>query len=267
MVTHYKYESIKSLFNSDNFLSNYKEYISNNADKIDSLLETISSITINKNYYKMNISSKNVKFKNNLSTDTLIIKNIHNLLNKLTDNNIENIVKKIILEIGTTHHIIPHILDIIIDKSISEIQYTDLYVEIIKKILIIDKTVKLELFINNKMDKIYVDFQKKETDYLSLCSMNKNIDDVIGLSIFIVKLEINNLLKEYNNKIINIMFDSIIIEDDDICYKYILSLYNIFSLLDKEEIIIYKEKINELKNKNITKKNKFKLMDILDLMK
>jgi hypothetical protein len=267
MVTHYEYGSVKSLINSNNFLSNYNEYKFNNAEKIDALLEILSSITINKNYYKMNISSKNVKFKKNLSTETLIIKNIHNLLNKLTSDNLNNITNKIISEIKNTKYLIPNILDIIIDKCINEIQYNDLYIKIIHELLKLDKTIKLDLLINNKMKIIYVDFQKKETDYLSLCSMNKNIDNFIGLSILIIKLEINKLLNNYSNKIINIMFDNIILDNDEICYKYILSLYNIFSLLKKENIIIYKDKINNIKNENICKKNKFKLMDILDLMK
>jgi len=127
--------------------------------------------------------------------------------------------------------------------------------------------VSTDILINKRMDNIYIDFQEKETEYLSLCSMNKNTDDVIGLSIFIIKLEINGLLLNYTERIINKMFESIIIDDDDICYKYILTLYNIFKILDKEDIKGYKDKINELKSKDISKKNKFKLMDILDFMK
>ena len=83
----------------------------------------------------------------------------------------------------------------------------------------------------------------------------------------IIKLEINGLLLNYTERIINKMFESIIIDNDDICYKYILTLYNIFKILDKEDIKDYTDKINELKSKDISKKNKFKLMDILDFMK
>ena len=267
MVTHYDYESVNSLINSDFFLSNYEEYISSNVDKVNELLETISYITINKNYYKMNISSKNKKFNNNLSSETVLIKNTYNLLNKITSNNVDDITKKIISEIGKTTHIIPNILDIIIDKCITELQYTDFYIEIMNKVLLLDESVNLDILINKRMDNIYIDFQEKETEYLSLCSMNKNTDDVIGLSIFIIKLEINGLLLNYTERIINKMFESIIIDDDDICYKYILTLYNIFKILDKEDIKGYKDKINELKSKDISKKNKFKLMDILDFMK
>jgi hypothetical protein len=267
MVTHYDYESVNSLINSDIFLSNYEEYISNNESKVTELFEIISYITVNKNYYKMNISSKNKKFKNNLSSETLLIKNTYNLLNKITSKNTNDIALKIISEIGKTKHIIPHILDIIIDKCITELQYTDFYIEIIKKVLLLDDSINLGILINKRMDKIYIDFQEKETEYLSLCSMNKNTDDVIGLSIFIIKLEINGLLLNYTERIINKMFESIIIDNDDICYKYILTLYNIFKILDKEDIKDYTDKINELKSKDISKKNKFKLMDILDFMK
>lgn len=63
------------------------------------------------------------------------------------------------------------------------------------------------------------------------------------------------------------MFDNIIIDNEDILYKSIITLYNIFLLLDTKDIIIYKDKIIEIKEKNISKKNKFILMDILDLIK
>ena len=62
------------------------------------------------------------------------------------------------------------------------------------------------------------------------------------------------------------MLDNIVLDDDDIVYKYVMSLYNIFKLLDKQYIIINKDKLINLSNEKISKRNKFKIIDILDLI-
>ena len=53
---------------------------------------------------------------------------------------------------------------------------------------------------------------------------NKNIDDSIGLSVLIIKLELNNILGNYIDPTIQRMFSNIILDDEDICYKYIISI-------------------------------------------
>jgi hypothetical protein len=64
------------------------------------------------------------------------------------------------------------------------------------------------------------------------------------------------------------MMEKAKIDDNDISYKYILSLYNIFKLLDKDYVNRNLDKLKELSNnEKICKKNKFKIMDILDLIK
>ena len=105
---------------------------------------------------------------------------------------------------------------------------------------------------------------EKDKNYDSLCKINKNIDDSIGLSILIIKLELNNILENYINPTIQRMFNNIILDDEDICYKYIISMYNIFNILDKSYIEKYKDNLTKLMNENISKKNKFKIMDILE---
>lgn len=265
-MTQNSYESIIDVFNTDDFLLEYNEYKKLNKKKINDLNIEISNININKNYYKLNISSKNIKFRNNLSEDTISIKNINNLLNKLTKNNINNISNELLIEINKNKSIIYHIIDTIISKSISELQYIDYYITVLDKILKTNNNVNIDNIIKNKCNNIYVEYEKNKSDYLSLCSFNKNIDEFIGLSTFIIKMEINNIIKNYKCYIINKMFDNIIIDNEDILYKSIITLYNIFTLLDKNEIIKYKEKINDILNKNISKKNKFLLMDILELI-
>ena len=62
------------------------------------------------------------------------------------------------------------------------------------------------------------------------------------------------------------MFSNIILDNEDICYKYIISMYNIFNILDKSYIEKYKSNLDKLINKKMSKKNKFKVMDILEMV-
>ena len=62
------------------------------------------------------------------------------------------------------------------------------------------------------------------------------------------------------------MFDNIILDNEDICYKYIISMYNIFNILDKSYIEKYKSDLEKLMKENISKKNKFKIMYILEMV-
>ena len=43
-------------------------------------------------------------------------------------------------------------------------------------------------------------------------------------------------------------------------------MYNIFETLDKTYIQKYDKRLNDLKNSKICKKNKFKIMDILEMV-
>jgi len=62
------------------------------------------------------------------------------------------------------------------------------------------------------------------------------------------------------------MFSNIILDNEDICYKYIISMYNIFNILDKSYIEKYKSNLEKLINEKMSKKNKFKVMDILEMV-
>lgn len=267
MVTHYTDKAVNDLFISEEYINKYLTYKINNKDKIENLNNFFNSLDINKKYYKMNISSKNKKFKNNLSNQTLIIKYINNELNKVTENNINDTIININNKILENKTLLPIIIDTIIDKCIFQLQYIDLYVNILISLLKIDNT-NVTVFINKKYDEIFNKNIILENSYDNLCKINKNIDASIGISILIIKLELKNIISNYIDNIINGMINFIEINllNNDITYKYILSLYNIFLLLDNNYISKYALKINKfIQNENINKKNKFKLMDIMDI--
>ena len=130
----------------------------------------------------------------------------------------------------------------------------------------INSNINIDNLINKRIKNIYIELEQKDKNYDSLCKINKNIDDSIGLSILIIKLELNNILENYIDPTIQRMFDNIILDNEDICYKYIISMYNIFNILDKSYIEKYKSDLEKLMNEKISKKNKFKIMDILEMV-
>ena len=91
-------EEYNTIFNSESFQRGYKEYCENNK-KQEEFIKFIGNIKLNTKYFRLTTNNKigkNKRFRNkNISNDTLVIKEINSLLNKLTDKNIVNIKEKI----------------------------------------------------------------------------------------------------------------------------------------------------------------------------
>ena len=87
----------------------------------------LNSIETNKKYYKMGIS-RNKKFKRKENTDTLTIKEINSLLNKLTYQNKNENIEKINTLIKP--QFFKYIIENVIDKSLLHHIYIELYVEL-----------------------------------------------------------------------------------------------------------------------------------------
>ena len=262
MVIVYTSDEFNKIINDSVFLSEYEEYKTKNCIKFNNLQKFLDSLDINQKYHKISIN-KNKKYQ---SEETTIIKNINNLLNKTTSNNIEIIKKEILYSINNAKHLLELIINSLLDKCISQVNYIDLYIIILKDLLSIDKKINIISLIDKKIKCIYIESTQKDLDYDSLCKLNKNIDDSIGLSVLIIKLELNNILENYINPTIQRMFSNIILDNEDICYKYIISMYNIFNILDKSYIEKYKSNLDKLINEKMSKKNKFKIMDILEMV-
>ena len=258
MVIIYTEDELNTIFDNPKFLSDYDTYKSENHTRLNMLNNFFSELDPNKKYHKISIN-KNKKYQ---SEETTMIKNINNLLNKITDKNTETIKNEILSNIKTMNHILPLIIDSIIDQCILQINFMDNYINILVSLVNLEKC-DININIEKQCKSIYIE-NNNTLDYDGLCELNSNIDKSIGLSILIVKLELNNIIQDRVDNTILKMFENIVLDDEDICYKYILSLYNIFDLLDKSYIVKYKEELEKLQNSKISKKNKFKIMDILE---
>ena len=89
MVIVYTSDEFNKIINDSVFLSEYEEYKTKSCIKFNNLQKFLDSLDINQKYHKISIN-KNKKYQ---SEETTIIKNINNLLNKTTSNNIEIITK------------------------------------------------------------------------------------------------------------------------------------------------------------------------------
>lgn len=260
MVIVYTEDKLNSIFNDPNFLSNYDVYKNDNMDSINGLKNFINDLEINKNYHKCSIN-KNKKY---LSPESIKIKNVNILLNKCNQKNIDDISIQIIDIVSDNSNIIVLVIDNILEKCISQIQYIELYINIILKLYD-----KCEYDIVKKIQKMKTTYFKNDNirnDYDGLCDFNKNVDNCIGLCMLILYLHDKNLIDGLIDDTIDILFDNIVLDDDDICFKYICCMYNIFETLDKTYIQKYDKRLNDLKNSKICKKNKFKIMDILEMV-
>ena len=254
------FEKIIDLFESPFFKENFEEYKSKNEKEIHKLINFLDSIEINKKYYRIGVQ-KNKKYRKVQNEDTEDIKNINGLVNKLTETNFV-IIKSSIVKLINKEHLIPYIIETIIEKSILHHRYVHLYVSILKEI----KNKNKVSFIMKKCDKHYDDFFNKfnisGSSYEDLCKRNKNIDNIIGLSILITHLEKEEIISNYVEKVLDPFMEKIDTVGEEELFKMLTSFYNISQLYYEEIPSKYKGKLLQLKEKN-TAKIKFKVMDIL----
>ena len=135
MVIVYTSDEFNKIINDSVFLSEYEEYKIKSCIKFNNLQKFLDSLDINQKYHKISIN-KNKKYQ---SEETTIIKNINNLLNKTTSNNIEIIKKEILYSINNAKHLLELIINSLLDKCISQVNYIDLYIIILKDLLSINK--------------------------------------------------------------------------------------------------------------------------------
>ena len=252
-------DRVIDLFQTSSFKESYVDYKSKNKKEIDKLSDFLDSIETNKKYYRIGVQ-KNKKYRKKQNADTEDIKNINSLVNKLTENNFSNIKSDILNHIKK-EHLIPYIIENILEKSILHHRYTHLYVSILKEI---EARNKIRI-ITQKCDTYYEKFFNAEitgNTYEDLCKRNKNIDNIIGLSILITHLEKEGILKNYVEKVLDPFMEKVHHTGDEELFKMLTSFYNISQLYYDVIPEKYKIELNKLKNEK-NAKIKFKIMDIL----
>ena len=268
MTTHYNVDSLPALFISNEFMEQKKEYVKHNTSSIQALSIFLNSIEINKQYFKTGIQVKNPKYKKKLSSDTLIIKNFKSSLNKMAAVNYNKLCIEIVRDMSDKKHLYPLLLQYIFEQSLTHHNYCKYYAALVD---ILHKKFNDIHLLNNQIDLCYSNILSQKIDgdsnYSRLCSKNKQIDQLIGYSIFITELEIIQVISNRSRASINTIMDNMkkLVNEDEL-YKCVVCLSNIFKVLyvnkpvDEEFIII----LNEIKDSVKFMKIKFKIMDILE---
>ena len=268
----YSEEYVNSLYQNEEFLSDYNEFIKDNV-KINEFKKFIDEIELNRKYFRLTLHKvgKNRRYKNqNLGEDTIAIKEINSLLNKLTDRNLQDIQTKILLRLDKKEYLMKMIIESIIEKSVVHTNYIPMYIDLIVGIYGDNNSVK-KLVIDST-DQLYTKILVTETsgeqsEYLKFCDKNKRLDKLIGHSILMTELEKKKIVQGKIHPIL----DSFICQmkectDNDEKYKCVQCLYNVFKTLYEDCLLPegYIQQLEQLISKEKSMKIKFKMMDILE---
>jgi len=253
-------EIIKESLKSEDFKVNYSDYLKK---KDNHLLDFLDNIDLNKKYYRMNIN-KNKRYKKETTEDTSSIKEINSMINKITDTNYEVLKKDIILRIKIDH-IIPYIIQKLAESSMIHHIYIPYYVGILKEInspkkkqilLKLCNRYHTEFFYENKIS-------NNDSSYEKLCSKNKNIDNIIGFSLFISYLEKEDIINNFIEKVLDSYMNNISSKEDIELYKMLVSFESIakihYHIIPQRYCTI----LNKIQVDTKSSKIRFKVMDIL----
>ena len=262
-------DDLNNILSNEEFNMEHDSYIENK--ECHTFSKFIDSIELNKKYFRLEMNKKKSRRNKhqNMSEDTIAIKEINALLNKISDKNILSLRKKIKDKITDKDYLRDMILESILQKCILHSIYVDIYIDLIHYLYphtndIYDKIEKCS-------DKIYRDIQnydiKGESDYLIMCERNKKLDKLIAHSLLITVLEKRKIVLGKIDQVIDGLILSLRDSDDsDTKYKCVQCLYTIFkSYYDKNHLPdVYSSKLQSLIETEKANKIKFKMMDIIE---
>lgn len=264
-------EELKGIYVLDDFNSIYGEYCSNNKEQKD-LLKFLDGIKLNEKYFRLTTNTKigqNKRFRNkNISGDTLALKEVNSLLNKMTDKNISSINVKIKEKLKDKDYLKRIVIVNVLSKCVAQPNYNTYYIQSLQEVYFNNKDLNNIIYkeVLQIEDKIKTqEINKDQSEYMQFCDKNKKLDLLIGHSLLVTELEKMKIIKDKIIPSLNNLIDIISLTDDtDEKYKCVLCLYGIFKSYYGENILPqgFIDKIKGLIRKEKSNKIKFKLMDI-----
>jgi hypothetical protein len=265
MTRHYKEEDLYQIFSSPDFITANELYQVDNKSTIDELTTFLNTIHLNSQYFRLGIKHK--KYKTNVCSDTLHIKELNQCLNKLTDQTFDSLYTKIVSIITTNKHLLSFVIENLFSKCISQPTYIETYVRLLERLT--KETILSLSMINSKLTIckeciLNVDYESKN-QYEELCDRNKKLDNSIGYYILVSYLEKYKLIQGHLLSISEELVTSISTnKEKDIRYEYIQCLYTILTI--NSTLDISPLNLQELIKKETSMKNKFKLEDIYNII-
>lgn len=246
----YSNKELQDIFTNSDFLEKYKLYEDNY-----NLLNFLDSIDLNKDYYKVKLSSKYDQSENNKSLQKSV-----EYLNKITNENYKIITGNIMDLLNES--IVNEYTSKVIEKIIQHEYFSNEYIYIIDKI---NNKYNNKSIINEYIDNLYTNINKKKdnnSDYDKLCYHNKLVDNLVGYYRMIIQINNINLLdSNIDDKVVDIILN-IKTSDENNQYKYLQCLLSIVKTDKNKKQLIDKDLSKNL----LSKKNKFLLMDIFDIV-
>lgn len=264
-------EELKEIYVSDDFISGYEKYCSNNKEQRE-FLKFLDGIKLNEKYFRLTTNTKigqNKRFRNkNISGDTMALKEVNSLLNKMTDKNISEIILKIKEKLKDKDYLKRMVIVNVLSKCVAQPSYNNFYILSLKEVysehkdlndIIHQEVIQIEGKI------ITQEINKEQSEYLQFCDKNKKLDLLIGHSLLVTELEKMKIIKDKIipslNNLIDILSET---SDTEEKYKCVLCLYNIFKSYYGDNILPqgFINRIKGLIEGEKSNKIKFKLMDI-----
>jgi hypothetical protein len=264
-------EELTTIYGSDGFISSYDKYCSTNKEQRD-LLKFLDSIKLNEKYFRLTTNTKigqNKRFRNkNISGDTLALKEVNSLLNKMTDKNLSNIIEKLKEKLKGKDYLKRMVIVNVLSKCVAQSSYNLYFIQALQEIykdhkdlngIIYKEVFQIEEKIKTQ------EISKDQSEYMQFCDKNKKLDLLIGHSLLVTELEKMKIIKDKIIPSLNNLIDIISETDNtDEKYKCVLCLYNIFKSYYGDNLLPqgFVDKIKGLIETQKSNKIKYKLMDI-----
>lgn len=264
-------EELTTIYGSDGFISSYDKYCSTNKEQRD-LLKFLDSIKLNEKYFRLTTNTKigqNKRFRNkNISGDTLALKEVNSLLNKMTDKNISNIIEKLKEKLKGKDYLKRMVIVNVLSKCVAQSSYNLYFIQALQEIYKDHKDLNgiiyKEVFLIEEKIKTQ-EISKDQSEYMQFCDKNKKLDLLIGHSLLVTELEKMKIIKDKIIPSLTNLIDIISETDNtDEKYKCVLCLYNIFKSYYGDNLLPqgFVDKIKGLIETQKSNKIKYKLMDI-----
>ena len=178
----------------------------------------------------------------------------------------EKLCQDISNQLSSKKHLYPILLQYIFEQSLLHHTYCNYYARLVE---LLHSEFKNNTLLESQMERIYQQITEQieiGNDYSALCAKNKQVDQLIGYSIFITELEIKGVIHNKVDLLISQLIKNVTSKSEDESYKCVVCLYNIFKVLYKDTDIKpdYVTSLSEIKDTIIFMKIKFKIMDILE---
>lgn len=265
-MINYSEKEIKSIYSNSDFIQGLT--LQNKNDEINQLITFLDSIKLNTKYYRLTTNKNNGKYKKLISDDTVFLKDLNSILNKLTDNNLQKLSDKIKTRISGKNHLKLMIIRTILEKSSVHMSYIAVYVDLLTKLYPKIDSVIIQKILDDMYQSIHnKNINTDQSEYLQFCDKNKKIDLIICHTYLVCECEKKELIENKIHPLINDLINEYSKSDDeDDRFRSIKCLYTIFgSIYENKEIPKeYIDKLTECKSSEKSMKIKFKIMDILE---